>query len=56
MGVTCSSQGNMGQKMRSREEFPEDDCLRLIKEKAFLDLYQNGYSEGYEDAIKKMRK
>jgi immune inhibitor A len=42
------------------EEPPEDDCLRLIKEKMFLIHFQDGYKEGYQkgyvDAWKKLSK
>ena len=42
------------------EEPPEDNCLRLIKEKKFLNHYQDGYKKGYHqgyvDARKKLSK
>ena len=58
--VVHISKGKTVRKMTLGEEPPEDPCIKLIKEKAFLIYYQNGYKngfqEGYVDARKKLSK
>lgn len=55
-----SSKGGTVKTMVLGEEPPEDDCLRLVKEKKYLKNYQDGYKEGYQrgyvDARKSFRK
>ena len=38
------------------EEPPEDDCLKLVKEKKYLTHYQDGYKEGYQRGYVDARK
>ena len=38
------------------EEPPEDDCLKLVKEKKYLTHYQDGYKEGYRRGYVDARK
>ena len=48
-----------GKAVRTRtlgEEPPEDECLKLIKEKKFLKEYQDGYKKGYHQGYVDARK
>ena len=58
--VVQSSRKKTIKTMTLGEEPPEDDCLRIIKEKLFLIYYQDGYKEGFQqgyvDALKKLSK